>query len=220
MNIFSNFILIFSFLNLTVTAQPLANPLNDLVNSLIEKLKPEFRRHRARFRPYRQQFGSPMIMARDTEKFNANLELCSAECIYTIDSLFCSGIDDQEEQVFVECESILKLNGTSFSLDNAFWISTMKLGYLNDQINLKFNLHAQIENKHKLKSNIQFIDNNHFEIFSLHLSDRSDENGIAVKEPKCFSKITKFFSILKRNDLSEKHRQRKSVRTLAKIVIL
>lgn len=72
MKIFNYIFYVFIFaikIILTVNSQPLANPVHNLINSFIEELNPAFRRHRARLRPYRQQFGSPMISERDTEKF-------------------------------------------------------------------------------------------------------------------------------------------------------
>lgn len=133
--------------------------------------------------------------------------------------MFCTGTDSDERPLFFECELNLKLNGTSFGQESIFWISNLNVVSYKDQLNIKLNLHPQLENRYKLKSNIQFIQNNQFEVFSIHFDGSLEEYGLGIKSHNCWSKLIIFFSNLKKNNLKQKKTHRKVVKTLAKLKV-
>ncbi|CAF0904012.1 unnamed protein product [Brachionus calyciflorus] len=208
-------------LSVNIECQPLADSKNNFVNFFVEMLNPSFRRHRARLRPFTNQLGSPVINirgTRDVEKTLRNVEVSSAECVYSLESLICVGMNKNGSEIHTECDANLNLSSTYENYDN-FWLTGLKLVNLPTSIKAKFNLHAQADNKFKLKDNVQFGERTTVEIFSLHLKNDLKEYGIEVNDSKCWSKMIDFFNSLKENDL-ERIEYRNKVNTIASIKVL
>ena len=90
---------------------------------------------------------------------------------------------------------------------------------MTTDIGAKFNLHAQMDNKFKLKNNIQFGEMNGIEVFSLHLKDNLDDFGIGVRDSGCWSDMLRFFMTLKENPLDGPV-FKNELKTVAKLTIL
>ena len=147
------------------------------------------------------------------------IEFSSGECAYFNKSLICSGMNKEKKTTKIECEAELKLNGTSFNHFNTFWMSNLKLIETDDQLNFKFDLHPQDENKFSLKDYFQFVDDEKIEIFSVHLSGSLNENGISIKNKYCWYELMIFFLNLKHNNLDTIKNEKNSVKTISKIVL-
>ena len=64
MNLILSTVILSITITINVNSQPLADSKNGFVNFLVEMINPSFRRHRARIRPFTNQFGSPVINIR------------------------------------------------------------------------------------------------------------------------------------------------------------
>jgi len=73
-------------------SQPIADARSNYYNYFFELLNPSWRQHRARLRPFGNQNGSPIANVRGQRSVDAlEQKLPKAECIYSLESLYCIG---------------------------------------------------------------------------------------------------------------------------------
>lgn len=75
MNIVKSILILSIIITVNVYSQPLADSKNGFVNYLIEMINPSFRRHRARLRPFTNQFGSPVVNVRGARQLSKTCKL-------------------------------------------------------------------------------------------------------------------------------------------------
>ncbi|CAF0787416.1 unnamed protein product [Brachionus calyciflorus] len=143
-----------------------------------EVLYPAFRSHRARLRPMLNNRGSPLNKIRGARNLDNKLKKDLSECVYSLETLFCSGNDSQNTKINFECSASLNLNQTNYEKLNHFLI-----GYIQIKSNEPSKLKLNIYTMDKKESNI-----------SIHLKkDDLNEDGIDINDQSCWSKMIEFF---------------------------
>ncbi|CAF0787433.1 unnamed protein product [Brachionus calyciflorus] len=177
MNHIKHIILLLAFLSFIIS-QSISDSKSESVDFYSEILYPAFRRHRARLRPFSKLLGAPINKIRAARNVKETIKKDLSECVYSLETLFCSGNDSQNTKINFECSASLNLNQTNYEKLNHFLI-----GYIQIKSNEPSKLKLNIYTMDKKESNI-----------SIHLKkDDLNEDGIDINDQSCWSKMIEFF---------------------------
>jgi len=190
-------------LALSVECQPQADARFNWVPYLAEQFNPTFKHHRARFRPFASQLGSPIINVRGSRSIENDTQVTqpAAKCMYAFESLFCTGTTSNGQVVKVECDAQENFNRVNLKATTKMFalsdLRILKTGENNGEI-VKMYMMAKNETTQRYASYIARDKATEERlVMSVHTVDQPQDQGITILNPKCWTKMVQMFKELK-----------------------
>lgn len=179
-----------------IECQPLNDARFGFIPYLAEQFSPSLKHHRARFRPFTTQFGSPILNVRAgrSTKEQEQKQIPSAECVYAYESLFCAGINQNGNEVKVECDAKEDFKNTGLGDVTRYALSDLRILKTGGESTItKMYMFGQKENTTSWMHYVVKDQWKNRNILSVHSNDSSNDQGLHILDPKCWENMILFF---------------------------